>query len=124
MSERINYLIKALVASGPSVTINGTLMVDAYDKLDATVLANGDPLTVEVQPGSGGQILIVSASAYKDLTYEVDGEGIPLDGPLFLIGSGALGLLGDAQKQFVFTNTSTADITVSILVGRDAISTS
>jgi hypothetical protein len=121
MSEKITYSYKALVTSGPSVVVSGTLLVDAYDKLDALVPAGGS-VTIDVQPGTGGQFLAISASAYADLSYEVDGSGtsIDLDGPLLLIGEGAMGLLGATQNQFEFSNAGATDITVSILVGRDA----
>jgi hypothetical protein len=121
MAERITYLFKALVTNGPSVVANGALVVDAYDKLEAVVPAGGS-ITVDVQPGSGGQLLGITASSYEDLEYEVDGSGsaVPLDGPLLLIGPGAVGLLGPTQNQIEFNNAGAADTTVSILVGRDA----
>lgn len=121
MSEVITYLFKTLVTNGPSVVANGTLFVDAYDKLEAIAPAS-DSVAVDVQPGSGGQLLAISASAYENLTYEVDSSGtsIPLDGPLQLIGAGAIGLLGSTQNRFESSNAGTVDITVSILVGRNA----
>lgn len=121
MSEKITYTLKALVDDGPVLVSTGSLSVDAYDKLIATAPAGGS-VTVDVQPASGGQFLVLVADAYQDLSYEVDGSGtsIDLDGPLFLIGAGALELLGATQQQFVFSNAGSDDIIVEILVGRDA----
>ena len=53
---------------------------------------------------------------------EVDGSGttVTLDGAHVLIGSGAVSLLGNTQNQFVFSNAGSGDVTVDILVGRDA----
>ena len=124
MSEKITYLLKALVEDGPVLTATNSLTVDAYDKITAVVKTDG-PLTVDVQPAAGGQFLVILASDYENLSYEVDSSGtsIDLDGPLFLIGPAALGLLGSTQQQFEFTNGGSADITVDILVGRDATPT-
>jgi hypothetical protein len=124
MSEKITYLLKALVDDGPVILETGALSVDAYDKLVAVVPAAGS-VVVDVQPASGGQLLTLTASAYKDLTFEVDSSGTTpsLDGPLFLIGAAALELLGPTQNQFEFSNAGTTDITINILVGRDATPT-
>jgi len=37
-----------------------------------------------------------------------------------LIGSGAVSLLGDTQNEFEFTNNTPDEVTINILVGRDA----
>ena len=63
MSEKITYLLKALVEDGPVLTETNSIYVDAYDKLVATVPA-GDSVTVDLQPASGGQFLVILADAY------------------------------------------------------------
>ena len=124
MSEKISWSFKVQVTGGPSVVASDTLEVDAYDKIEAVIPAAGSA-TINVQPGDGAQFLLITATAYEDLTYEVDPSDdttvVTLDAAHVLIGEGAVSLLGATQNQFVFSNASAADVTVSILVGRDAI---
>jgi len=122
MSEKISWSFKAQVTGGPSIPASDTLEVDAYDKIEAVIPAGGSA-TVKVQPGDTGvQLLLITADDYDNLTYEVDSSGtsIKLDSAHILIGEGAVGLLGPTQKDFEFSNAGTADVTVDILVGRDA----
>lgn len=122
MSEEISWSLKVQVTGGPAITASDTIEVDGYDVLEAEVSAGGST-TLNVQPGDGVQFLLITATAYEDLTYEVDGSGtsVTLDGAHVLIGEGAVSLLGSTQQQFVFSNAGAEDVTVSILVGRDAI---
>jgi len=121
MPEKINWTLNVQVVGGPKVSVADTMEVEAYDKIEALAPAGGS-VTINVQPGDGARFLLITASSYENLTYEVDASGnpVPLDDTLILIGSGAVGLLGGTQNQFVFTNGGAADITVEILVGRKA----
>ncbi len=123
MSHSLSWSVQAQVSDGPAISTSGNMSVDAYDALDATVPAGGG-VTVAVQPGDGCQALIITASSYESLTYEVDGSGVSvtLDGIHALIGSGAASLLGATQNSIAFTNSGAEDIDVSILVGRNATS--
>jgi len=121
--KKISWSLKVQVTGGPSVAASDTIEVDGYDVLEATVSAGGSE-TINVQPGDDAQFLLITATSYKNMTYEVDGSGttVTLDGAHVLIGEGAVSLLGSTQNQFEFSNggTGTEDVTVSILVGRDA----
>lgn len=120
MAEKITWALNVQVTGGPKVAASNSMEVNAYDKVETVVPAN-DSATVDVQPGDGAKFLLVAAGAYENLTYVVDGgDPITLDGPHVLIGSGAVSLLGDTQNQFVFTNSGGEDLSVSILVGRNA----
>lgn len=121
MPETINWTLNVQVVGGPKVSASDAIEVDAYDKIEAVIPAS-DSATVDVQPGAGAQFLLITASSYEDLTYEVDASGtsVTLDGPHVLIGSGAVSLLGGTQNQFEFSNGGTEDVAVNILVGRDA----
>lgn len=126
MSETIKYSFSIQVAGGPKVAEADTIEVEAYDMLEVEVPdsgTSGGVATVNVQPGdSGVKFLQITADSYEDLTYEVDGgSSQTLDGPLLLIGEGAVALLGATQKQFEFTNAGATAIVVNILVGRDAV---
>jgi hypothetical protein len=125
MPESLTWTLNVQVVGGPKISVYDTLMVEAYDKIEAVIPAATDSTagsaTVNVQPGSGVQFLLITASSYENLTYKVDGNvTATLDGTHVFIGAGAVRLLGTTQKQFVFENASDKDITVSILVGRDA----
>ena len=109
MAETIKYSFSIQVAGGPKAADADSIEVEAYDMLEVEVPdsgTSGGVATVNVQPGdSGVKFLQISADSYEDLTYEVDGgSSQTLDGPLLLIGEGAVALLGATQKQFVFTN--------------------
>lgn len=120
MSETINWSFKAQIVSGPTQTISGKITADAYDKLDS-IIAAGATATLKVQPSNGAKFILISATKYENLTYKVDGgSSITLDGPHILVGKGAAKLLSANQQSFEFKSTDTADITVSILVARDA----
>jgi hypothetical protein len=128
MPTTLKAILRVEIAGASTSSATHTIEAEAYDKIEVLV-PNGDSATVQVQPGGAGQVqlLLVTASAYPDdgagtvqLTYAVDGgSAIDFDAPLLLVGAGAVGLLGDVNE-IVFTNDSTADIDVSILVGRDA----
>ena len=121
MPESISWTLNVQVVGGPKISAYDTLTVDAYDKIEAVIPANG-AATINVQPDGSAQFLLLTASSYENLTYAVDASptAITLDGAHVLIGAGAVGLLGATQKQFAFSNTGAEDVTVSILVGRDA----
>jgi hypothetical protein len=120
MSETINWSFKVQIPGGPSQIFTGTLEADAYDKLEAEIAA-GDTATLAVQPSAGAKFILITSSKYENLTYKVDGgAAITIDGPHILIGEGAAKLLSTNQQSFEFENTDAADITVNILVARDA----
>ncbi len=99
MSETIKYSFSIQVAGGPKVADADTIEVEAYDMLEVEVPdsgTSGGVATVNVQPGdSGVKFLQITADSYEDLTYKVDGgSSQTLDGPLLLIGEGAVALAG------------------------------
>jgi hypothetical protein len=127
MPEQIQLTLQVQVSGGPQQFVSQALAVDAYDKLQVLIAAaNGGPAVraVEVQPGGAGQVrlLMVTASSYDPpLSYKVDGgAAIDLDGPLLLVGAGAVGAFSATQSSFEFTNAESSPYTVDILVGRDA----
>lgn len=121
MSKKISWSFKVQVAGGPSLAASDTIEVDAYDVLEAVVAAGGSE-TLNVQPGDDAQFLFIMSTSYKDMSYEVDGgSAVTLDGAHVLVGEGAVSLLGATQNEFKFTNGGGEDVTVSILVGRDAV---
>lgn len=120
MAETIRWNFVAHVLQGPSVSAAGSIdEVDAYDKFDID-LADGATQTVNLVPGDGIALLIINPrTPDEDLTYELAGNPVSLDGPHVLIGAGAVGLLGGATS-LAFTNNTGADAVIEILIGRDA----
>lgn len=119
MSEKIKLSFVAQVLKGPSVSAAENIEVDAYDKFEVTI---PDTVTqaVDLVPAGTIFLLIISPnSPDENLTYDLSGSPVKLDGPHTLVGTGAVGLLGGATS-LTFTNSTGADATIEILIGRDA----
>lgn len=120
MSETIKWNFVTQVLKGPSVSAASSIdAVDAYDKFEIAV---GDTLSqvVNLTPGGNTYLLVINPRPpHADLSYELDGNPVALDGPHVLIGSGAVSLLGGATS-LTFTNNSGADAVIEILIGRDS----
>jgi hypothetical protein len=122
MPEQLKWTFAARVLGGPTIGGGGELEIDGYVKLAVTIEKD---LTQEVEifPGAGGSAQIVVISPAKPdpkLTYKLGTDDVPLDGPHVLIGSGAVGMLGNKVSSLEFTNKTDADAEISILAGRDA----
>jgi len=133
MSEYIVLRTDIMIPNGPKISLNRTLTVEAYDKIDFTVPSGTSDMSVDLQPSeSAGQVkflLIVSDWYGEALSYKVNSDaGTPfeLDEPHLLIGKGATAMLDPAPTKLVFTNTTSdsdaEDANVQILVGRNATS--
>ncbi len=126
MSSTINLTLKLNVVGGPSILVTRGITVEAYDKIDVTVGASDSDKVVEIQPGASSQVqmLLIKSSEYgTDLTYKVQDAGatpIVLDQDQLFLGQGAVGLLGAQIDRLLFTNNLGNDVTIEILVGRDA----
>ena len=133
MSEIIKWTLNVQVLDGPKISASQTVSVDAYDKIDVVVVegAAGDKY-IDIQPGDPGQVqfLLLSSDLYgEDLAYSVNApEDTPanrkkLDNLQMLIGEGAVGLLSNSPKKLYFYNALGKDVSIQILVGRNAIIT-
>ncbi|MGB8020415.1 MAG: hypothetical protein WCF04_04240 [Candidatus Nanopelagicales bacterium] len=125
MPETINWSFSVAVANGPRVTGSDSLDVDAYDKASITLAAGDANVDVQIQPSTTAgrvRVLIIGASAYDDaISFSADSgaTSFALDGPVVLIGSGAVGLLAGAPQTLRLSNGTQDDVTVDILVGRN-----
>jgi hypothetical protein len=123
MSETIRWSVQVRVDRGPAVSVAPAVTVDAYDKLELSVPA-GATRTAAVQPGTAAQVelLLVTSSRYHDadLSYELGGETILLDGPQLFTGAGMLSLFGADPTSMEVTNGLDEDVTVTVLVARSA----
>ncbi|MBI3785383.1 MAG: hypothetical protein HY270_18480 [Deltaproteobacteria bacterium] len=132
MSVKIKVGMTVLVSSGPNLSLQREMEVDAYDSIEATIKAGATDVKIGLQPGELKeiQLLLVTADPYDSkVTYTVDdgaaaaapaSSAVALDQPHLLLGGGAVGLLGKAPKALHFGNTTAKDVTVRVLVGRKA----
>lgn len=120
MSETIKWNFVTQVLKGPSVSAAASIdEIDAYDKFDIT-LADTDAQVVNLTPGGNTYLLVINPRIpHEDLSYDLGGNPVALDGPHVLIGAGAVSLLGGATS-LTFTNSTGADAVIEILIGRDS----
>lgn len=122
MAEKLNWSYAVQAEGGPLIAGAGVLEVDAYVKLSVTIPA-GETKEVEILPAPGGalQLLVIAAAKPSaDLSYELDGNAVPLDGPHVLIGTGAVALCAGAIGTLAFANDTSEEARIDILAGRDA----
>lgn len=125
MPETINWSFSVAAVDGPRIHGSDALDVDAYDKASVVLAAGATDVDVQIQPSSTAgrvRVLVIGSSAYDPgITFSADaGTSVfALDGPVVLIGSGAVELLGAAPQTLRLGNTTAEDVTVDILVGRD-----
>lgn len=94
MTEKLTWNYVAQALNGPNISAAGSIKVDAYDKFEITISDTATQL-VNLVPGGAVSLLAINPKIPdKDLTYELNGSDIKLDGPHVLIGSGAVSLLG------------------------------
>ncbi len=127
MAEKITYSISAQVSNGPKISESKLISVEGYDKTQVSVVDTAADFEVNIQPAGAGlaRFLCITSSAYDStITYKVNSaaspDEIPLDGPHLLVGAGAVSLLDSEPTKLFFSNGSGADVTIDILVGRDA----
>ena len=120
MAETISWNYVAQALGGPSLSGQGDLTVDAYDKITVTIAA-GATQEVDLVPSGTVSLLVINPAVPDiDLSYDVGGNAVALDGPHVLIGTGAVSLLLAVRRDLSFTNNTGADATIEILLGRDA----
>ena len=120
MSETIKWNFVTQVLKGPSVSAAASIdEIDAYDKFDIN-LADTATQAVNLTPAGNASLLVINPRIpHEDLSYDLGGNDIALDGPHVLIGAGAVSLLGGATS-LTFTNATGADAVIEILIGRDS----
>lgn len=126
MAETINWSTTFDTVLGPRIEASGIQTVGAYDKISIQLAAEATDVDVDVQPSataSDVQLLVITASSYEaQVTVSADAgtTKITLDGPIVLIGAGAVGLLASPPQTLRFANPDTDAIDIAILVGRQA----
>ncbi len=126
MSEKIKYAINAAVVGGVSIQVSGEVSPDAYEKIQVTIPGKATDKRVNLQPDGTNlsEFLLIKSSTYDaKVTYKINdatATAITLDGPHIFIGKGAVGILNSAPTKLFFSNALDNDISVDILLGRDA----
>jgi hypothetical protein len=119
VTEKLLWTVAVQAVGGPQLAAADGLEVDGYDKFAIEVPANG---SIDVDLGPGGDaatcLVVLPPAGVSGLTYEIDGDAISLDAPLFLLG-GAVALTG-SPATLTFSNADAADVSIEILLGRKA----
>jgi hypothetical protein len=125
MPEIINWSFSVDVDQGPRLSGSDAVTVGAYDKASVVLSAGAAAVDVDVQPANAAgkvHVLVVRSSVFdRAITLSADAgtTTFALEGPVVLIGSGAVRMLADAPRTLRFGNSTGADVTVDVLVGRD-----
>jgi hypothetical protein len=124
MPESMSWNYSLAAAYGPAIVNAGVFDVDAYQKLSVRIAA-GATQAVTIAPGTWADVRSVAIAASDSSgSVEVTPDGaaaaFALDGPLFLIGAGAVGLLGSGDATLSIENTGAGEVSVDIFVTRDA----
>ena len=124
MAETISWSVNFDAMLGPKIAVAGAQTLGAYDKISIQLAAAAADVDVDVQPSATSgdvRLLVITASSYDaEVTVSADAGAtdFTMDGPLVLIGAGAVGLLADPPQTLRFSNPDTAPVDIDILVGR------
>jgi hypothetical protein len=125
--SNITWQFQATIPKGPAFTLNTPpITIQAYDVVATTIAAGASGFAVKVQPSTtAGDIVFVAVSSDlydAGLTYKVDSstDVHALDGPLVMLGAGAVGFMntGAPPQTLTFSSTLGKDANVQIVVGR------
>lgn len=124
MTQGIGWSVSAWIEGGPTMQATGVVEVDAYEKI-SLVVNSGKTLMVTVAPGTWATLsLLVIRPSITDgsvkYSFKTGGPQVALSATHSLFGDGAVSLLGSGNAELEFTNGGTADVTIDILLGRDA----
>lgn len=121
MPSMMNTAVGVTVAGGPSYSVVHSLLAGGYSVLEVQADA-GDSASFPFQPGTvdGIGLMLITSSRYDpdDLTYELAGETIALDGPQLFTGAGMLSRFGADPDTITVNNDLTEPVRVTVLVGR------
>jgi hypothetical protein len=127
VSIAISWAFNAAVTNGPTISLanDPPISVDAYDLVTTTLAASSVGKIVNLQPSAtAGDVVLIAlkSDAYdKTVLYDAGGGKQNLDGPVLLVGAGAVALLGTTPpKSLTFDNGLAKKVTVQVLVGRKA----
>jgi hypothetical protein len=129
VASTITLSVNVEVQSGPKSSSSLVETVETYGLTEVVIpkgaVGPGKEVQVPIVPAGPGQVrvLAITADRYQDLKYKAQdnvpalGPEVTLDAPQLFLGA-TVGLLGKTPNSLVFTNASTTDANVRILVGR------
>lgn len=126
MAETINWSVTFDVVLGPTISESGNKVVAAYDKVSIQLAGHAVDVDVDVQPSTvDGQVelLVLRASSYDaGVTISADAgtTTFTVDGPVVLIGSGAVALLAKSPQTLRFSNPDDDAVDIDVIVARQA----
>jgi hypothetical protein len=126
VAEQLQWNVTVRAVGGPQIGSTGAITLDAYDKLAISVPKKGTPddghkVSVDLAPaGEKVALLVVRPTKGDELVMTIDGNDVAVDGPLVLLGKGAVSLLSDATTLELTNNDTQAEAVLDILVGREA----
>jgi hypothetical protein len=122
MSLDIDYTVAVRVPDGPQLQVKDTLAADCIDVHDVVVAKNAGTAEIALQPGYADDVVFLSmySDNYTSLTVEFDDSGTTLDfdGPMMLIGPGAVVLTGVPNVALFTNNGTAAAANIRIVIGR------
>ena len=118
----VTYTQSVEIENGPTTTETVALAAGGYDKITVVVPRVGTAVAkVQSSLNEDINLIFIRSSAYTThLSYQPNGapDPIKLTGPIMIVGGGILDIATD-WKTITFSSTSSAPITVDILVVRE-----
>ena len=125
MQTNIAWRASVEIPSGPILQVASGISVDAYDRIVVAVPDSAtDEVEVDVQPGATDKVrlLAIASSSYGDnlrmKIHDTSQPEIVLNDAVFLVGAGAIDMLGAQPDKILFLNSLGHEVTIEILVGR------
>lgn len=128
MADSVKVTMTSELVSGYKMSVSHELPAGAYDVIEVPIKKTDTDREVKLSPGPGVLLLQIRSSNYganqKRLTFKTTTTGTPkvftLDAPLLLVGGEAIAsLLDNAPASLFFTNGTTEDVQVQVLIVRN-----
>lgn len=134
MNEKIVVAVNIGIQNGPSMNLNRTMEVDAYEKINVNIKNGDTDRVVELWPSDKvGQVVLLAivSNWYGDtITYKVneDTNIFKLDQPHLLFGNSSVIMLDSKPKQLKFSYVTAPaskldSVQIQILIGLKFIDT-
>ena len=127
MSEKIKWATNVAVKNGPTFAVGSTVNAEAYEKIQVLVAAAGEEVVNLLPADVPAKFLLITADRFvgedpdtQKLVYDTGGGDQDLTGPLVLTNSAAMELFGADLATVTFKNSMDSDVTIEVLVARDA----
>lgn len=121
----IDYTLNVRVDEGPQLQKIDAIEVGAYEVFKCTCPKDSGTVELDLQSGLAGDVSFFAAYSdnYTSLTFTIDGgSAITFNGPIMLIGAGAVAQLGATLLAIEFTNAGAVSVAnIVVYVGRDPV---